>query len=164
MAKHLTDAEITDYFLGEPLARESAEHLAVCQLCTREISLTSEGVGSLNELGANWAALEAPRRIPVPSRPRFGAFPGKGLAWGLAAMTLGALVAVGLPSLTSRHLAASLAGGDAPSAAQVQRDNQWLAAMDRDLRYGPDSINVASDVLQPATLHAKRHNVRVVSD
>jgi len=164
MAEHLTDEQMLDVFLGETLDQNTMAHLADCAICKSEIAATKSGLEGFNELGANWAETEAVRKIRVRSRFALRTGIGAGTAWSMTALTAAALIVFVVSQWGHLQTRLVNANRDQPTTAEIQRDNQWMAAMDRDLRYGPDSAGYPTAVLQSARTSAKRHGTKVVSN
>lgn len=145
---HLTDEQFGDLLAGDSPRGAVEEHLAVCEHCRGELAAVRGTMSNFNVFSMAWAQREAARRVQSPSRwaLRLASMP----PWGIALTGAGAacLVALGLgmPFAHEPEPANAEIVIPVPSDAEIARDNQLLASIDKELQYRAPLVVPAAEL------------------
>jgi len=128
---HLTDEQLTDYLSGASLPAID-DHLAACGVCRQEIASMRSSFQVFHHASMEWSE----RMQNAPSVRRAAPSGNWAAVWAVACVAV--IVAVLLFGVLSRPMktgvrnAASAASSDSDTA-ELSRDNQLLAAIDKEL-------------------------------
>ena len=136
--QHLTDADFANLLAGEQASAPAAQHLAVCAHCSAELEQVRLSLSSFGDIASHWSQLEAPARVPVPSRWALGLTGWPTLATGAAVTVLtGMLVFTFGPASRSPIGAASAPAISAtttvPTKTELANDNRLMLSIDEEL-------------------------------
>lgn len=171
----LTDEQIDDQLIGD-LAPSAAVHLAACELCQARLAAAEAPMVNFREVSLAWAERQS---ATLPTRPVATSRAPHRLAWASAATAVLA-IGIAIPVMRERlNTPAAPTRTDAPAMAavghtgmssvtpvaatpeQIDRDNQMLEAIERELDAPADSP--AAYGLVPTAGHNRAH-ARTVRD
>ena len=171
----LTEDQLDDHLIGD-LAPAAAAHLAACEHCQARVAAAEQPMVSFREVSLAWAERQS---ATMPTRPVVRSQASHRLAW-VSAVTAALAVGIAIPVVRERLTTpASAPRAEAPALAavghtgmssvtpvaatpeQIDRDNQMLEAIERELDAPADSPAVYG--LVPAAGHSRAH-ARTVRD
>jgi hypothetical protein len=128
---HLTDEQLTDYLSGASLPAID-DHLAACGVCRQEIASMRSSFQVFHHASMEWSE----RMQNAPSVRRAAPSWNWATVWAVACVAVIAAVllfcVLSRPMKTGVRSAASAASSDSDTA-ELSRDNQLLAAIDKEL-------------------------------
>jgi hypothetical protein len=128
---HLTDEQLTDYLSGASLPAID-DHLAACGVCRQEIASMRSSFQVFHHASMEWSE----RMQNAPSVRRAAPSWNWAAVWAVACVAVIAAVllfgVLSRPMKTGVRSAASAASSDSDTA-ELSRDNQLLAAIDKEL-------------------------------
>ena len=128
---HLTDEQLTDYLSGASLPAID-DHLAACGVCRQEIASMRSSFQVFHHASMEWSE----RMQNAPSVRRAAPSWNWAAVWAVACVAVIAAVllfgVLSRPMKTGVRNAASAASSDSDTA-ELSRDNQLLAAIDKEL-------------------------------
>jgi anti-sigma factor RsiW len=134
---HLTDEQLTDYLSGDSLPAVD-DHLASCEVCRREIASMRASFRVFHHASMEWSegAQNAVGSTPRLRRTAHSWRPAAVLAVACLAV-IAAVLLFGLLHRPAKTTPFAGIGGGASAGdsntAEVSRDNQLLAAIDKEL-------------------------------
>ena len=132
---HLTDEQLTDYLSGASLPALD-DHLAACGVCRQEIASMRSSFQVFHHASMEWSERMQNAAGSAPSVRRVAPSWNWATVWAVACVAVIAAVllfgVLSRPMKTGVRSAASAASSDSDTAELI-RDNQLLAAIDKEL-------------------------------
>jgi anti-sigma factor RsiW len=134
---HLTDAQLTDYLSGDSLPAVD-DHLATCEMCRREIASMRASFRVFHHASMEWSegTQNALGSMPRLRRATHSWRPAAVFAVACLAV-IAAVLLFGFLRRPAKITPLAGVNGGAPAAdsntAELSRDNQLLAAIDKEL-------------------------------
>jgi hypothetical protein len=136
---HLTDEQLTDYLSGASLPAID-DHLAACGVCRQEIASMRSSFQVFHHASMEWSERMQNAAGSTPSVRRAAASWNWAAVWAVACVAvIAAVLLFGVlrrPAKTSPFAGVNSpasAGGSDSDTAELSRDNQLLAAIDKEL-------------------------------
>lgn len=136
---HLSEDQLSDAALGEPMSPEARTHLASCTVCRAEVDEFTSAVSEFQSATRAWSESRSAAMTPLRPASISARASGVGVFAPFAWATAGVL-AVGVTVPIVQHLSheqpvrsqtAQVEEGDSPE--QIARDNQLMAEVDFEL-------------------------------
>jgi hypothetical protein len=155
-SEHLTDEQFADLLSGE-WKTDLRIHEESCADCRSELDQVQSAIRGFNEVGLRWAEIQAPRRVPVPSKwsLRLHTIP----RWSMAAAAMLIIgTAVGVHEIRQPVVQAPTTvavTASEPSKAVIADDNQLMQSIDQELSADVRPPVPASELQTAATPHRR---------
>jgi anti-sigma-K factor RskA len=146
--QHLTDEQFTDLLSGDYTA-EASRHMLACAQCQEEFERVQASIEDFVTLSLEWAKRRASTSISAPWAFIRGWHSAS--SWAAAAAILAAAILFGLHQgrLLSPDVISVSGSQPAESASEVADDNRLLMAIDKEIRWQPESP-ISIDDLTPS--------------
>jgi hypothetical protein len=147
--QHLTDEQFTDLLSGD-YTGDASRHMRMCVQCQGEFERVQTSIGDFVTLSLEWAERRASTSISAPSAFVRGWQAAS--SWAVAAAVLAAAILFGVhQGRLLRPDVTSVAGSQpAESASEVADDNRLLMAIDKEIRWQPESPISINDLTASA--------------
>jgi anti-sigma-K factor RskA len=153
--QHLTDEQFTDLLSGDYTA-DASRHMLACAQCQGEFEQVQTSIEDFVNLSREWAEPRAAKSISAPSA--FARGWRCASSWAAAAAVLAAAILFGIHQgrLTGPGVLAVSGSQPAESASEVADDNRLLMAIDKEIRWQPESpISIDDLTASAASPHAR---------
>ncbi len=156
--QHLTDEQFTDLLSGDYPA-DASRHMLACVQCQGEFDRVQASIEDFVTLSLEWAERRASTSISAPSAFVLGWQSVS--SWAAAAAVLAAAILFGVHQggRLSSDVTAVTGSQPAESASEVADDNRLLMAIDKEIRWQPESPISLDDL----TASAGRPHARLSS-
>jgi hypothetical protein len=136
--QHLTDEQFTDLLSGD-YTTDASRHLLACTPCQGEFEQVQASIEDFVALSLEWAERRASTSISAPSA--FVRGWQSASSWAAAAAVLAAAILFGVHQgrLLSPDVISVAGSQPAESASEVADDNRLLMAIDKEIRWQPES-------------------------
>jgi hypothetical protein len=136
--QHLTDEQFTDLLSGGYTA-DASRHMQACAQCQGEFERVQASIEDFVTLSLEWAERRASTSISAPSA--FVRLWQSASSWATAAAVLAAAILFGVHQgrLLSPDVVSVAGSQRAESASEVADDNRLLMAIDKEIRWQPES-------------------------
>jgi hypothetical protein len=136
--QHLTDEQFTDLLSGDYTA-DASRHMSACAQCQGEFERVQASIEDFVTRSLEWAERRASTSISAPSA--FVRGWQSASSWAAAAAVLAAAILFGVHQggLLSPDVISVAGSHPGESASEVADDNRLLMAIDKEIRWQPES-------------------------
>jgi hypothetical protein len=136
--QHLTDEQFTELLSGD-YTEDASRHMRTCAQCQEEFERVQASIEDFVSLSLEWAERRAATSISAPSVFVRGWQCAS--SWAIAAAVLAAAILFGVhQDRLARPDVISIADSQpSESASEVADDNRLLMAIDKEIRWQPES-------------------------
>ena len=147
--QHLTDEQFTSLLSGDYKA-DASRHMVACAQCQAELERVQASIEDFVSLGLEWAGPRASTSISAPSA--FACGWQHASSWATAAAVLAAAILFGIHQggLLRPDVISVSSSQPAESASEVAEDNRLLMAIDKEIRWQPESPISIDDLMTSA--------------